>query len=86
METYPWHHGQRCTAKKFGVSRHTVWRFLYRDNVGRRLPHTVVDAFGGDLVALISATWKLNSTDPGRTFVSVRTSLPVQLKETLLLV
>ena len=85
MEAYAWRHGQRRTAEAFGVSRHTVWRFLYRGHVGRRLPRAVMDAFGGDPVALISATWKLNGNSPSLVFGRDRPSLPERLKDTLLL-
>ena len=78
-------HGQRRAAEAFGVSRQTVWRFHYRDHVARRLPRAVLDAFGGDPVALISATWKLNGNSPSLAFGHVRPFLPERLRGTLLL-
>ena len=82
---YAWRHGQGRTAEAFGVSRHTVWRFLHRGHAGRRLPSAVMDAFGGDPVALIPATWKLNGNSPSLAFGHARTSLPERLRDTLLL-
>ena len=63
-----------------------MWRFLYRDHVGRRLPRAVLESFGGNLLELVSATRKLNGKGPELAFGAARTSLPDQLKDTLLLV
>ena len=86
LEAYVWRHGQRRTAERFGVSRHTVWRFLYRDHVGRRLPRAVLESFGDNLLELVSATRKLNGSGPWLAFGADRTSLPDRLRDTLLLV
>lgn len=67
------------------MSRHTVWRFLYRGQTGRRLPRAVLDVFGGDLVALVSATWKLNGNSPSLAVDPVRPNLPGRLRDTLTL-
>ena len=37
----PWSAGAR--PKGSASSRHTVWRFLYRDHVGGRLPRAVLE-------------------------------------------
>ena len=85
MDAYAWRHGQRRTAEGFGVSRHTVWRFLYRGHAGRRLPRAVLDSFDGDFGALISATWKLNGADPILALDRERPYLAGRLRDTLTL-
>ncbi len=35
LRAYAWKHGRGRTAKAFGVSRHTLWRFLDRGQTGR---------------------------------------------------
>ena len=49
-------HGHQRTAERFGVSRQTLWRFLDRDQVGRRLPHAVLSSVGDSVEALTAAT------------------------------
>ena len=49
-------HGHQRTAERFGVSRQTLWRFLDRDQVGRRLPHAVLSSVGDSVDALMAAT------------------------------
>ena len=49
-------HGQQRTAERFGVSRQTLWRFLERDEVGRRLPRAVLSSVGDSVEALVAAT------------------------------
>ena len=47
-------HGHGRTAEAFGVSRHTLWRFLDRGQPGRALPRAVTDRVGdtpGELAA-----------------------------------
>ena len=56
LRVYARGHGQQQTAERFGVSRHTLWRFLERDQVGRTLPRAVLDAVGGSVKALEVAT------------------------------
>ena len=56
LRVYARGHGQQQTAERFGVSRHTLWRFLERDQVGRTLPRAVLDAVGGSVKALEMAT------------------------------
>ena len=36
VRAYVWRHGRRKTAEDFGVSRHTLWRFLERGHLGAR--------------------------------------------------
>ena len=49
-------HGHQRTAERFGVSRQTLWRFLDRDEVGRRLPRAVLNSVGDSVEALVAAT------------------------------
>ena len=49
-------HGQQRTAERFGVSRQTLWRFLERDQDGRRLPRAVLGSVGDSVEALAAAT------------------------------
>ena len=49
-------HGQQRTAERFGVSRQTLWRFLERDQDGRRLPRAVLGSVGDSVGALAAAT------------------------------
>ena len=34
VRAYVWRHGRNRTAEDFGVSRHTLWRFLERGHMG----------------------------------------------------
>jgi hypothetical protein len=49
-------HGHQRTAERFGVSRQTLWRFLDRDQDGRRLLRAVLGSVGGDVEELEAAT------------------------------
>lgn len=49
-------HGHARTAKAFGVSRHTLWRFLERGQPGRTLPRAVTDRVGDTPGKLAAAT------------------------------
>ena len=49
-------HGHQRTAERFGVSRQTLWRFLDRDQDGRRLPRAVLSSVGDSVEALMAAT------------------------------
>ena len=44
-----WRNGRARIAENFGVSRHTLWRFLERGHVGRSLPRAVLNAVGVDI-------------------------------------
>ena len=80
-------HGRKATAAAFGVSRHTLWRFLERGQPGRALPRAVIERVEPDLDAIDAATQALlarpapapaprQEARPGR--------LPSRLAETLL--
>ena len=49
-------HGHGRTAAAFGVSRHTLWRFLERGETGRSLPGAVIAQIGDTPEALAGAT------------------------------
>ena len=44
VRAYALWHGRPQAAQRFGVSRHTLWRFLERGHLGRSLPRAVADA------------------------------------------
>lgn len=52
-------HGRKRTAEVFGVSRHTLWRFLERSQAGRALPQAVLDRVGESQDAVDAATQAL---------------------------
>ncbi len=77
--------GRKATAEAFGVSRHTLWRFLERSQAGRALPRAVLKRVGPDLDAVDAATQALLARPapaPKREARPAR--LPVRLGETLL--
>ena len=53
---YGWRHGRRKAAEDLGVSRHTLWRFLERGQMGRDVPSAVLNSVGGTMAALEAAT------------------------------
>ncbi|MXY43433.1 MAG: hypothetical protein F4Y50_05145 [Dehalococcoidia bacterium] len=57
-------HGRKHTAEAFGVSRHTLWRFLERGQAGRALPRAVLDRVGSSLDAVDAATQALQARPP----------------------
>ena len=46
VRTYAVWHGRDRAARDFGVSRHTLWRFLKRGHTGRAIPRAVMDSVG----------------------------------------
>ena len=52
-------HGRRKTAEDLGVSRHTLWRFLERDQMGRAVPSAVLNKVGNNKAALEAATFEI---------------------------
>ncbi|MCY3880648.1 MAG: replication-relaxation family protein [Chloroflexi bacterium] len=78
-------HGRKVTAAAFGVSRHTLWRFLERGQSGRALPRAVLDRVGPDLDAVDAATQALLARpSPAPTREARPSRLPARLAETLL--
>ena len=63
LRTYVLWRGIRQATKTFGVSRHTLWRFLRRGHVGRALPRAVMGAVGDSVEALESATWAVTAVE-----------------------
>ncbi len=49
-------HGRQRAAETFGVSYHTLWRFLER---GRAVPSAVLNSVGGSVEALEAATLEI---------------------------
>ena len=77
-------HGHGRTARSFGVSRQTLWRFLDRDQVGRRLPRAVLDRVGGSVEALEAATRALIDAPVSRSRLPPTHSLSDELHDALL--
>ena len=91
LRTYiMWRGIQQATAT-FGVSRHTLWRFLERGHTGRALPRAVMDSVGDSVEVLEAATWAIPAVDrvlAGRPAAKpVRSPYPISqaLEDTLLL-
>ena len=62
VHTYASVRGRRKAMERFGVSRHTLWRFLDRGHVGRALPRAVLDTVGGSIEAIDAATWAIGAS------------------------
>ncbi len=80
-------HGRKTTAAAFGVSRHTLWRFLERGQPGRALPRAVLKRVGPDLDTVDAATQALLARPaprPSPTQEALPPRLTVRLEETLL--
>ena len=84
--TYVLWHGRLLAAVPFGVSRHTLWRFLERSHIGRAIPCAVIDAIGGSAQAIEAATRELAAWLPVRRRDPARRPLPQALEDALLLV
>ena len=59
VRTYAVLHGRPKAAEAFGVSRHTLWRFLARGRKGRAIPGAVLERVGGSARALDDAKERL---------------------------
>ena len=55
--------GIRQATATFGVSRHTLWRFLRRGHTGRALPRAVLGIVGDSVEVLEAATWAIAAAD-----------------------
>ena len=62
VRAYALWHGRPEAAQRFGVSRHTLWRFLERGQLGRSLPRAITCAVGDDPQAIEDATDELVDT------------------------
>ena len=52
-------HGRRKAAEDLGVSRHTLWRFLERDQMGRAVPSAVLSSVGKSVRAIEAAMYEI---------------------------
>ncbi len=86
VEAHVSRHGRKRTAEAFGVSRHTLWRFLRKGHAGRSLSHAVLSTVGGTVEALEAATLKLNHRRPRPGRADPLPHLTEELEDTLLLV
>ena len=59
MRAYASLHGRRKAAEDLGVSRHTLWRFLERGEMGRAVPSAVVNKVGNSVRAIEAATYEI---------------------------
>ena len=59
LRTYVLWRGIRQATETFGVSRHTLWRFLERGHTGRALPRAVLGIVGDSVEVLEAATWAI---------------------------
>ena len=91
VRTYVLWRGRRRASEDFGVSRHTLWRFLERGHMGRALPRAVMGIAGDSIEALEAATWAIPAVErlvarrPAPKTVPPSRSLPEALEDTLLL-
>jgi len=87
LHAYVERHGHGRTAEAFGVSRHTLWRFLERGQPGRALPRAVLRKAGDTPAKLAAATRALaGETRPAAPERTRTPRLTQALHETLLLV
>ena len=59
LRTYVVWRGIRQATATFGVSRHTLWRFLERGHTGRALPRAVLATVGDSVEVIEAATWAI---------------------------
>ena len=91
LRTYVVWRGIRQATATFGVSRHTLWRFLERGHTGLVLPRAVLGTVGDSVEVLEAATWAIPAVDrvlAGRPAPKpVRSPYPMSqaLEDTLLL-
>ena len=86
IDAHVYRHGRKRVAEAFGVSRHTLWRFLRRGHLGRSLPRAVLDAVGETVESLEEATQKLIEGPPSRRISGTLLHLAEELEDTLLFV
>ena len=91
LRTYVlWRGIQQATAT-FGVSRHTLWRYLRRSHTSRALPSAVMGIVGDSVEVLEAATWAIPAVDrvlagrPAAEPVLAPYSMSQALEDTLLL-
>ena len=86
IDAHVYRHGRKRAVEDFGVSRHTLWRFLRRGQLGRSLPRAVIDAVGDSVESLEEETQKLVEGPPSLRFGDTLLYLTEELEDTLLLV
>ena len=59
VRTYAVLHGRPKAVEAFGVSRHTLWRFLEWGHMGRAVPSSVLSSVGGSVRAIERARQQL---------------------------
>ena len=79
VRTYVLWHGRRKTIEEFGVSRHTLWRFLERGRLGKSLPRAVIKTIGDDPDTIETAARAMTAVRQVRR----RAANPKPLAETL---
>ena len=75
LRTYVLWRGIRQATSTFGVSRHTLWRFLRQGHTGRALPRAVLGVVGDSVEVLEAATWAIAAAE--RVVASRPTPKPV---------
>ena len=91
LRTYVLWRGIGPATETFGVSRHTLWRFLERGHTGRALPRAVMGIVGDSVEVLEAATWAITAVErlvasrPAPKPVRSPYPLPQALEDTLLL-
>ena len=83
LHAYVGKHSQGRTAAAFGVSRHTLWRFLERGQVGRALPRAVMAEVGDTPSAIAEAICALTREGKAASLEPLDLFLPSRLRETL---
>ena len=63
VHTYVRWRGRQKAMERFGVSRHTLWRFLDRGHTGRALPRAVLDSVGDNIEAIDAANWAIGASE-----------------------
>ena len=63
IHTYAFWRPRQKAMERFGVSRHTLWRFLDRGHMGRALPRAVLDSVGDSIEAIDAATWAIGAME-----------------------
>ena len=63
LRTYVLWRGIKQATATFGVSRHTLWRFLERGHTSRALPRAVLDIVGDSVEVLEAATWAIPAVE-----------------------
>ena len=61
VRTHVLWYGRQKTMEKFGVSRHTLWRFLERGRLGKSLPRAVIRAAGDAPDKIEAAAWAMTA-------------------------